>query len=372
MLKDAAYWIAIAHLPKWNNLKINSLIAKIYIDNSNTLEDFFALDSNQWSEDYELSVEHIEALMKAKNEIPNNSFLAESLFNQGYDIIPIISAEYSQTLKDNLKLTYSPPVLYVKGNKQILAEKSIAIVGSRNAAEISLEFTDNIAKAASRDYKVVVSGFAKGVDKAALESALKYKGHSIIVLPQGILTFGSGFKTYYKQIIDGDVLVLSTFFPKAPWMPELAMARNPIIYGLADEIYVAESSDKGGTWSGVKDGLRKGRNIYVRNPEIDEVNANHLLINLGAIPVDINGNILEHIVSSNLTDDTSEMQSKITSAVTNKTLTAKEICEIIGSKWTPRKMADYLKTLDNIELVKQGKSNKYRIKSDLDSQLSIF
>src|SRR5665811_1742079 len=94
--------------------------------------------------------------------------------------------------------------------------------------------------------------------------------------PQGITTFNSGFKTYYKQIVDGDVLVLSTFPPKAGWSVPLAMARNPIIYGLADEIYVAESNEKGGIWAGVVDGLRKGRIIYVRQPELDEKNANTL------------------------------------------------------------------------------------------------
>ena len=121
-----------------------------------------------------------------------------------------------------------------------------------------------------------VSGFAKGVDKQALDSAINYKGQSIIVLPQGIMTFGSGFIKYYKQIVDGDVLLLSTFFPKAPWKAELAMARNPIIYGLADEIYVSESSDKGGTWSGVVDGLRKNRKIYVRQTDLYENTANEV------------------------------------------------------------------------------------------------
>jgi len=375
LLKDAAYWIAIAHMPKWNNLRINSLITKIYIDKCINLEDFFSLDVAQWSDSFDLSDENIESLLKAKSEIPNNSFLAESLFNQGYDIIPITSPEYSQTLKNNLKLTYSPPLLYVKGNKQILFEESIAIVGSRNAAEISLQFTDNIAKKASQDYKVVVSGFAKGVDKAALDSALKYKGHSIIVLPQGILTFGSGFKTYYQQIIGGDVLVLSVFHPKAPWMPELAMARNPIIYGLAGEIYVAESSEKGGTWSGVKDGLRKGRKIYVRKPEKNEPNANNLLIDLGAVPVDKDGKIDTADIPSNkadIDDSTSNLQDIIIEIVTNQTLTAKEICEKTNSKWTPKMMSTYLKTINIIELVKQGKSSKYRLKDTLDSQLSIF
>ncbi|MBA7573212.1 hypothetical protein ES708_15008 [subsurface metagenome] len=220
-----------------------------------------------------MEYKEIEDLKKAKSELANTAFLAESLLNEGYEIIPITSSEYSKTLKDNLKVAHAPALLYVKGNKQIMQEKSIAIVGSRNTSEISLQFTDNIAKMSSKEYKVIVSGFAKGVDKQALDSAIKYKGQSIIVLPQGIMTFGFGYKKYYKQIVDGDVLVLSTFFPKAPWKVELAMARNPIIYGLAAEIYVAESSDKGGTWSGVIDGLRKNRKIFVRKPEDSEKNA---------------------------------------------------------------------------------------------------
>ena len=217
-------------------------------------------------------------MQQAKSELASNAFLAESFFSQGFELIPITSPEFSKTLKGNLKAAHSPSVLYVKGNKKILEEKSIAIVGSRDASDVALQFTDNIAKLASKEYKVVVSGFAKGVDKQALDSAINYKGQSIIVLPQGIMTFGSGFTKYYKQIIDGDVLVLSTFFPKAPWKAELAMARNPIIYGLADEIYVAESAEKGGTWSGVVDGLRKGRKIFVRKPESYENTANILLI----------------------------------------------------------------------------------------------
>jgi predicted Rossmann fold nucleotide-binding protein DprA/Smf involved in DNA uptake len=293
MINDAAYWITFSHLPGWRNERINNLIIKFFHEQKMSLEEFFQLNEGEWKNIYLLNSKEIEDLTKAKSEIANNSFLAESLLNQGYEVIPITSPDYSKTLKENLKIQYSPSVIYIKGNKQILSEKSIAIVGSRSASDISLEFTDNIAKLASRDYKVVVSGFAKGVDKQALDSAIKYKGQSIIVLPQGILTFGSGFKTYYRQIVDGDVIVLSTFFPKAPWSTGLAMARNPIIYGLANEIYVAESSDSGGTWSGVKDGLRKNRTIYVRKPDINENNANQLLIDLGATAVDFEGNIIQ-------------------------------------------------------------------------------
>jgi len=279
--KETPYWIGLAHLPKWGAAKINALVIKFFHEEQLSIVDFFHLDETKWKSRYGLTTPDVNDLLKAKSDLPNLAFLAENLLNEGYEVIPLTAPDYSPTLKTNLKSAHSPVVLYIKGNKQLMKEKSVAIVGSREATEISLKFTDNIAKLVSKEYKVVVSGFAKGVDKQALDSAIKYKGQSIIVLPQGILTFLSGFKTYYKQIVSGDVLVLSSFFPKAPWQKELAMARNPIIYGLADEIYVAESSEKGGTWSGVVDGLRKKRKIYVRKPGTNEKNANNLLIQKG-------------------------------------------------------------------------------------------
>lgn len=289
MTKDTAYWITLAHLANWENIKINNLIVKFHHTNQISIEEFFQLDESVWSKEYELEETQIIDLKNAKNEIASNAFLAESLISQGYEIIPITSPEYSNTLKSNLKTAYSPSVLYLKGNKSILNEESIAIVGSRDASKNALLFTDNIAKKASLESKVIISGFAKSVDKKALDSAILYNAKSTIVLPQGIMTFSNGYHKYYKQIVNGEILVLSTFPPKASWKSELVMARNPIIYGLANEIYVAESSEKGGTWSGVIDGLKKNRRIFVRIPESNEKNANNILIEKGAIPVDING-----------------------------------------------------------------------------------
>lgn len=371
MTNEAAYWISLAHLPKWGHLKINNLIIKFFHENQISIVDFFGLTESDWKNIYQLDDNQIFDLRKAKSELGSNAFLAESFLSQGFEIIPITSPEYSKTLKTNLKATHSPAVLYIKGNKKILEEKSLAIVGSRAASEIALKFTDNIAKNASKEYKVVVSGFAKGVDKQALDSAINYKGQSIIVLPQGIMTFGSGFKNYYKQIIDGDVLVLSTFAPKAGWSAGLAMARNPIIYGLADEIYVAESSEKGGTWSGVIDGLRKGRKIYVRKPEPTEKNANNILIQKGAVPVDFNGNELAKTYDTTLSDQVSVVQepneldnlnNKIRSVFNGRPLTAKELLTKLNLTWTTQKLNNYLKKLDFIENVKEKRTNLYKLK----------
>jgi DNA processing protein len=376
MNKELTYWLALAHVPKSQTKKKNEIIIRLF-EKGKTIIDFFEFEQSVWENDYELNQSEIVLFEEAKKELSTYAFMVEDLLEQGYSILPITSQDYSPTLKKNLGRTYAPPVIYTKGNLQIMKEKSIAIVGSRKANDISLEFTDNVAKNASKDYKVVVSGFAKGVDKQALDSAIKYKGQSIIVLPQGIATFQSGFKKYYKQIIDGDVLVLSTFYPKAPWSVQLAMARNPIIYGLASEIYVAESSEKGGTWSGVMDGLRKGRTIYVRKPNSGEKNANNILISKGGKAVDNEGNLTIYEIKEESKSIVSEpdfnnTEEKIIEFLKTGVFPAKKIVDTLKIDWSSRKVTDFLKGRQDILTVK-GKPLKFAHKSrSIQLQKSLF
>ena len=84
-----------------------------------------------------------------------------------------------------------------------------------------------------------------------------------------------------------------------PWSIGLAMGRNKYIYGLANKIFIAESDDKGGTWSGAIEGLKKGWDLYVRLAEIEEKNANNALIIKGAKIVDEEGQVIDNEVLSN-------------------------------------------------------------------------
>lgn len=380
MNQELTYWVALAHTPKMWTARKNEIIAFCF-QQGKSIIDFFSSDQFLGME---LKPQEIELLQQTKNELANYAFMVEELLNQGYDIIPVTSKEYSPTLKSNLKYS-SPIVLYTKGNKQILQEKSIAIVGSRNANEKSLTFTDNVAKKASSEYKVVVSGFAKGVDKQALDSALAYKGQSIIVLPQGITTFSSGIKKYYKQIIEGDVLVLSTFHPKLPWGVDLAMARNSIIYGLASEIYAAQSDDKGGTWSGITEGLKKGRQVYVRVPDKKEECANMTLISMGATPVDIKGNELQtdyplltkEITVNNLDSEPSpndSIEDRIYEILSKGAYSSKQIIESLNlPDFSVQKMTSMLSKMKNISKIKEGKITRYSLSSTKHpTQLSLI
>ncbi|MCX6090259.1 MAG: DNA-processing protein DprA [Atribacterota bacterium] len=284
----AVYWVALSHIPRWKTEKINSLLEKI-LEQKMSFPDFFHLDSDRFQKEFDLNEIEVTDIQSITEALPSLSFVVEELYDQGFEIVSFNSKAYSQTLRHHLGRKCSPPILYLKGNRELLNQPSVALVGSRNASSLSLLFTKTISQKMARSGKVIINGFAKGVDRVALESCLEVQGGSIAVLPQGILTVSSGLTSYYQAIIEGRLLVLSTFPPRIPWNVGLAMARNVYIYGLSDEIYVAESGPEGGTWSGVVDGLKRGRKIYIRKPEKREHNANLTLITRGAIPVDLAG-----------------------------------------------------------------------------------
>ena len=298
MKKELTYWFTLGMIRGISNRRKNEIYSACYRHEPPfSIEDLF--EKEEVWKDLGMTLEEINLFRQAKTELSSNAFIVENLLSQGYEILPLDSSLYPKTLKKNLKMG-CPTIIYIKGDSKLLNEPAVAIVGSRKAEGLSLKFTDNVAAKTVKEGKVIVSGFAKGVDREALDGALLSGGKSIIVLPQGITTFSSGFKQYYQQIQQGKVLVMSVFEPQAGWNAGLAMARNSIIYGMADKIYVAESDSKGGTWSGVIDGLKKGREIFVRVPEKDEKNANKLLIEKGANPVDINGNPREYAVQGTL------------------------------------------------------------------------
>lgn len=370
--QELTYWVTLALITKMWTKRKNEIYVNCFKHNPQiSIIELFE-DSSTWEE---VGLNEIEKVQfeESRMQLANNSFLVDELMAQGYDILPITHEDYPKLLKENLKFN-APTVIYTKGNKSLLQEPSIAIVGSRSADVMSLSFTDNIAKSATRNNKVVVSGFAKGVDRQALDSAVGTNGKSIIVLPQGIMTFGSGFKQYFKHIVQGRVLVMSSFAPKAPWSVEFAMARNPIIYGMASEIFVAQSEEKGGTWSGVIDGLRKKRSIYVRYPEKNEKNANLLLIQNGASAVDISGNILslspeELKTPEQLNKEKLDVELiKILNSV--EMISAKEIITRLRLDWKDDKMKRYLDNKEQVEKIKIKNRIYYRLKGN--TQLELF
>jgi predicted Rossmann fold nucleotide-binding protein DprA/Smf involved in DNA uptake len=171
---------------------------------------------------------------------------------------------YPKRLKKKLGQS-APPLLYGAGETSLLDTGGLAIVGSRSASEVALEFTRDVARACARDGVSVVSGGAKGVDVAAMQSAGEAGGVVIGVLAADLLR-ASVNRQNRMGIQSGQLVLTSPFNPEAGFNAGNAMARNRYIYALADYALVVDSAEgEGGTWAGATENLRHSWTpLYVR------------------------------------------------------------------------------------------------------------
>ena len=98
--------------------------------------------------------------------------------------LKITDSEYPQ----NLKKIYDPPrTIYVLGNKELLNETGIAIVGSRDATEYGKYISSKIARELAEKGINIISGLAIGIDEYAHIGTLQQnKGKTIAILGSGI------------------------------------------------------------------------------------------------------------------------------------------------------------------------------------------
>jgi len=189
--------------------------------------------------------------------------------------ITIVDKNYPSSL---LSLKQPPFVLFYKGDLSLLEKEIVAVVGSRNASNYSLECCKGLCLNKLKD-KVIISGLALGIDTCAHISASK----TIAVVGNGInYIYPKGNKALYERIIK-EGLLLSEYpdntLPLAYHFP----FRNRIIAALAREIYVIETEIKSGTMTSVNHGLELGKEIFVLpQPLQNRALGNNLLLSEGA------------------------------------------------------------------------------------------
>ena len=203
--------------------------------------------------DARISAERIIELLNRGHSL---ALAMEKWQRAGLWVVTRSDPEYPRRLKQRLK-TDSPPVLFGCGNKALLNAGGLAVVGSRNASESDLAFTDQVGAKAASEGVAIVSGGARGVDEAAMLGAVKQGGAVIGVLADSLLKAATSSK-WRKGLMDGHAVLVSPFYPEAGFSAGNAMARNKYIYCLADSSLVIHSGKKGGTLNGAEENLKKG------------------------------------------------------------------------------------------------------------------
>ena len=171
--------------------------------------------------------------------------------------------EYPEQLRE----IFDPPLkLYVLGNKTLLKQKGVAIVGSRKPTEYGKKVALQFSKQLSEKGINIISGLALGIDTYAHLGSLQSGGSG-----KTIAVLGSGLDEVYpkqnielaKQIISlGGCIV--TEYPLKTKPEKLHFPqRNRIISGLSKGVLVVEASEKSGSLITVDFALEQGRDVFV-------------------------------------------------------------------------------------------------------------
>ncbi len=171
---------------------------------------------------------------------------------------------YPSLLKQRLR-EKAPPVLFGVGHRSLLHQGGLAIVGSRNADDEALDYTQQVAEICARDGWSVISGGAKGVDRTAMLGCCEAGGVSVGVIAEPLVKAAVSPR-YRSQIREGLLTLITPFDPEAKWMASRAMQRNKYVYCLADAGLVVSSDVEGGTWAGATEALESEWKVpvYVR------------------------------------------------------------------------------------------------------------
>lgn len=141
----------------------------------------------------------------------------------------------------------APGCLWAKGDLTLLNTPAISLVGSRELGQKNREFAEAVGIFAAQQRLALISGNARGADKAAQNACLKAGGKVISIVADELA----------KHREQENVLYLSEDGFSEPFSAQRALSRNRCIHAMGQMVFVAQSDLKrGGTWQGTTANLR--------------------------------------------------------------------------------------------------------------------
>ena len=154
----------------------------------------------------------------------------------------------------------APPLIAVIGHPHLLVKKALAVVGTRNASANGLGLAERLARDVVAEGYLIVSGMARGIDRAAHEGALD-TGTAAVLTGGTDVIYPKENADIYQRIVDRSVALsempLGTK-PQARHFPR----RNRIISGMARGVLVVEATQKSGSLITARYAAEQNREVF--------------------------------------------------------------------------------------------------------------
>ena len=235
------------------------------------------------------------------------------------DVVTLLDPLYPSQLKE---IDSPPPLLFVRGNKSLLTQPQIAIVGSRNPSPLGKQTAIDFAHSLALHGLTITSGLALGIDAASHQGALNAKGFTIAVTGTGLDRVYPARNKELATDIAKTGLLVSEFPPGTAAKANHFPRRNRIISGLSNGLLVVEAAKQSGSLITARMALEENREVFaipgsIHNPLARGCNA---LIKEGAKLVENTQDIFDELSYYNqpsIEEEQEELKSTLDSEQQN-------------------------------------------------------
>ena len=194
-----------------------------------------------------------------------------------------------------LREIITPPLLLsVQGRAELLARRSLAVVGARNASAQGVLNAGRMAQALSEAGLTIVSGLALGIDAAAHAGGLAGEGGTVAVIGTGPDRIYPRRNEALARRIALEGCIVSEYALGTPPLSDNFPRRNRIISGLSSGVLVVEAAAGSGSLITARLAAGQGRDVYAMPGSVHAALAKgcHQLIREGARLVETAADVL--------------------------------------------------------------------------------
>lgn len=284
---ESSYWLALTYTSGLKLARVKSIVSAWCLEGGQPMAAVFELPSERVAAQLGLSAEEGEQVTAAAKRVSEQATWLARLESDGVQLITRADPRYPRALIRWLPPAMQPLLLFCRGDVGMLGQPAAAVIGKRDADAEAVGLVRELATLLAEEGLVVISGLGKGVGQTAFGGALSVEGgQALAVLPMGVNAFAGmpGASEEVAAAVEvGQALLLSPFHPEAKFTEAQAVARNKLIVGLAEALFVVTAGEGGVARETADEALRLGKAVYTW----DEAAAagNQALIQAGALPV---------------------------------------------------------------------------------------
>lgn len=170
------------------------------------------------------------------------------------------------------KTEEAPPYLFMRGNPDLLKERIVSVVGTRNPSEEGADKAFRLARLLGKYSIVVASGLAKGIDTNAHKGALLYNQPTVAVIGTPITKVYPPENVELQEMISQNGLVISQFPPSAKVQRWFFPMRNAVMSGISLATAIVEAGETSGALKQADYALKQGRLVFIPQSALDNPN----------------------------------------------------------------------------------------------------